>query len=170
MAPATAMGTAPRANQPTTLTRISRRLNPTRLRLPMSWASVYAGTASRTPSVATSTGNRMMPPPVPVTAAMVEAMNAAIATVSSSIVIPVSKRLLPYVMGTPSSNACRTQDRKTFLGRWKRRSTRARGSASASVHSRCRLGLRQKHRSSIISSIKGSVNKVNVVNTSPVER
>src|SRR5437870_3019839 len=75
--PASASGTAPKANQPTTGRATSRRLNHTRLPFPMSCATVRIGMASRTPNTATSAGRSTAAPPNPATAASVLARNAA---------------------------------------------------------------------------------------------
>lgn len=73
--PSSAIGTPPRANQPTTRQFSSRRLNQTRLPFPKSCAMVRIGTADRIPKNAISTGSSKAAPPNPVTAAKVEAIN-----------------------------------------------------------------------------------------------
>src|SRR5438552_3901776 len=75
--PASASGTAPKANHPTTGRATSRRLNHTRLPFPMSCATVRIGIASRTPNTATSAGRSTAAPPNPATAASVLARYAA---------------------------------------------------------------------------------------------
>src|SRR5712691_607383 len=87
--PSRASGTAPSANHPTTGTATSRRLNHTRLPLPMSWATVRIGIASRTPNTATSGASSSAAPPNPATAASVLARSAAPPSNSHCAALPL---------------------------------------------------------------------------------
>jgi hypothetical protein len=77
--PRIAKGTAPNANQAITPKCSSLRLNHTRLPLPINWATVRMGIASRTPKNATRTGSSTAAPPNPEMAARVAAANATAA-------------------------------------------------------------------------------------------